>query len=59
VVAKGETLTSIARQYKVSVAELLQANKIVDDRKLQIGQTLVIPSKSENSENTQKPSGGN
>jgi LysM repeat protein len=59
VVAKGETLTSIARQYNVSVADLLQANKIVDDRKLQIGQTLLIPVKTETSENPQKPTGGN
>jgi LysM repeat protein len=42
-VAKGETLTSIARQHKVQIADLLKANKIEDDRKLQIGQTLFIP----------------
>jgi hypothetical protein len=59
VVSKGETLTSIARHYKIGVAELLQANKIVDDRKLQIGQTLVIPAKTENTEPTPKPAGGN
>ena len=45
VVAKGETLTVIAKQYKVSVGELLKANKIEDARKLQIGQTLIIPTK--------------
>lgn len=43
VVAKGETLTVIAKQYKVSIADLLRANKIEDARKLQIGQTLLIP----------------
>ena len=43
VVARGETLTSIAKHYKTSVFDLLKANKIEDDRKLQIGQTLVIP----------------
>lgn len=43
VVAKGETLTSIAKHYKTSVFDLLKANKIEDDRKLQIGQSLVIP----------------
>jgi LysM repeat protein len=59
VVAKGETLTSIAREYKVGVGELLQANKIVNDRRLQIGQTLVIPAKTENTEPQQKPTGGN
>lgn len=45
-VAKGETLTSIARQYKIAVGDLQTANKIENDRKLQIGQTLVIPAKT-------------
>src|SRR3989442_12533508 len=36
VVAKGETLISIAKHYKVSVADLLKMNKITDERKLQI-----------------------
>ena len=43
VVTKGETLTSVAKHYKISVAELLKVNKIDDERKLQIGQTLTIP----------------
>jgi len=43
VVTKGETLTSIAKHYKTTVAELLKLNKIENDRMLQIGQTLVIP----------------
>jgi LysM repeat protein len=43
VVAKGETLTSIARMHKVSVEELQKLNHIENDRKLQIGQTLVLP----------------
>ena len=43
VVAKGETLTSIARMHKVSIEELQKLNHIENDRKLQIGQTLVIP----------------
>lgn len=43
VVIKGETLTSIAKQYNMTVAELQKANKGVDERKLQIGQTLIIP----------------
>lgn len=42
-VAKGETLTSIAKQHNVSLAELQKANKDVNDRKLQIGQTLNVP----------------
>jgi LysM repeat protein len=43
VVAKGETLTQIAKQYGVTVEEIEQANKIQDAKKLQIGQTLKIP----------------
>ena len=43
IVTKGETLTVIARHYKVTVPELLKVNKIADVRKLQIGQTLVLP----------------
>ena len=43
VVAKGETLTSIARQHKVTVEELQKLNHIENDRTLQIGQTLLLP----------------
>lgn len=43
VVAKGETLTSIAKMHKVSVEELQKINHIENDRKLQIGQTIMIP----------------
>ncbi len=43
VVARGETLTSIARMHKVTIDELQKLNHIENDRKLQIGQTLVIP----------------
>ena len=46
VVARGETLTSIAKMYKVTVDELQQANHIEDGRKLQAGQTVVIPGAS-------------
>ena len=42
-VARGETLTSIAKMYKVTVDDLQQANHIEDGRKLQAGQTIVIP----------------
>ncbi len=42
-VAKGETLTSIAKHYNIPVVDIQKANKIVDDRKLQIGQILNIP----------------
>ena len=43
VVAKGETLTSIAKMHKVSVDELKKFNRIENDRTLQIGQTIMIP----------------
>jgi LysM repeat protein len=43
IVARGETLTSIAKMYNVSVMELQKFNHIENDRKLQIGQTLAIP----------------
>ncbi|MBV8586172.1 MAG: LysM peptidoglycan-binding domain-containing protein, partial [Verrucomicrobia bacterium] len=40
---KGETLTSIAKQYGVAVGDLEKLNKIQDARKLQVGQALKIP----------------
>ena len=46
IVARGETLTSIAKTYKVTVDELQNANHIEDGRKLQAGQTIIIPAAS-------------
>ncbi len=43
IVARGETLTSIAKMYKATVDELQKANHIEDGRKLQAGQTITIP----------------
>ena len=43
IVVKGETLTSIAKQYNVPLAELIKANKGINDRKIQIGQTILLP----------------
>lgn len=43
VVAKGETLTSIAKAHKVGVQDLQKFNRIENDRALQIGQTIMIP----------------
>jgi LysM repeat protein len=43
VVAKGETLSSIASKYRVSVGTLKTANEISDDRKLIAGHVLIIP----------------
>jgi LysM repeat protein len=45
-VARGETLTSIAKLYKVTVDDLQNANHIEDGRKLQAGQTIIIPTPS-------------
>jgi LysM repeat protein len=47
VVAKGETLTQIAKQYGVSVEDIEQLNKIGDAKKLQAGQTIKIPVSSQ------------
>ena len=43
VVAHGDTLSSIASKYSVSVDAIRKANRIADERKLPIGQTLTIP----------------
>ncbi len=43
VVARGETLTSIAKTYGVSVSELQKYNHIDNPLKLLAGQTLLIP----------------
>jgi murein DD-endopeptidase MepM/ murein hydrolase activator NlpD len=40
-VQRGETLTSISKQYKISVAELKQLNKLKNDN-IQAGQRLVV-----------------
>lgn len=44
-VSSGETLSSIARRYSISVDELMRANKLNSDR-LSIGQSISIPSKA-------------
>lgn len=43
VVARGETLTSIAKMHNVSVSDLQKFNHIDNPLKLQAGQTLLIP----------------
>ena len=45
VVQKGDNPVLIAKRQGVKYADLLEANKITDPKKLQIGQKLVIPSK--------------
>jgi LysM repeat protein len=46
VVAKGDNPVSIARKFKISSDDLLEANKIEDPHKLKIGQKLIIPKKA-------------
>jgi lipoprotein NlpD len=43
VLAKGETVYSLAKMYKVSVDSILQANGIADPTKIRVGQRLLIP----------------
>ena len=42
-IRQGETLYIIARKYGVSVDALLKANPGIDPRKLQVGQTINVP----------------
>lgn len=42
-VKSGETLTSISRQYGISVEVLARANPGLDPRRIQVGQTVVVP----------------
>ncbi len=44
-VGKGDTATSIAKRFNVTVDDLLKLNKVTDPKKLQLGQTLKIPTK--------------
>jgi LysM repeat protein len=46
VVMKGDNPVTIAKKLKVSYDELIALNHIEDPRKLQIGQTLLIPNKT-------------
>ncbi len=42
-VKKGDTPTSIAKNFGLTAEDLLKANKITDPKKLQLGQTLKVP----------------
>jgi LysM repeat protein len=42
-VEPGDTIGEIARDYDVTVRELMDANAITDPRKIRVGQRLVIP----------------
>jgi LysM repeat protein len=54
-VARGETLTSIAKMYRVTVDDLQKANHIEDGRKLQAGQTISIPTASPTASGSPQP----
>ena len=43
VIAKGESLASIAKRYGAKQQDIINANKISDPSKIQVGQTLFIP----------------
>lgn len=43
VVRKGDTLSAIAKKYRVSAAELMRANKLKSANRLEVGRKLVIP----------------
>ncbi|MEJ2746236.1 MAG: LysM peptidoglycan-binding domain-containing protein, partial [bacterium] len=43
VVKRGETLSSIAKRYRVSLKKLVEVNKIDDPGRIRAGQSLVIP----------------
>jgi len=59
-VAKGDTLTKIAKQFKVTAAAIMSANspKLSDPKKLKIGEVLTIPVKSDRHEVSQAPAPG-
>jgi N-acetylmuramoyl-L-alanine amidase len=47
VIGPGETLSSIARQYRVSMQRLRQANGLHDNENVKIGRVLLIPADSD------------
>jgi LysM repeat protein len=51
-VQAGDTLIDIAKQYGISAEALQEANAILDPRRLQLGQELVIPRDDHSSEGT-------
>lgn len=42
-IQRGDTLSSIAARFKVTVRDIQNANRITDPTKIQVGQTLFIP----------------
>jgi LysM repeat protein len=47
VIKKGDNLITIARHANTTVAELMKLNKIENERKLQIGQVILLPKSAE------------
>jgi LysM repeat protein len=47
IVQSGDTLSGIAKRYRVSASVLQEANGIEDPRRLQVGQALIIPQEEE------------
>jgi Membrane-bound metallopeptidase len=45
-VKSGESLENIAKNYRISVQELLKANKNINPNKLKVGENLCIPKKT-------------
>jgi len=43
IVRRGETISSIARKYNVSIEALVKANGLVNPNRIHVGQKLVIP----------------
>lgn len=44
-IAKGDTLTKIARKYNTTVSELVKLNKILNPNRIRAGQKIVLPAK--------------
>ena len=55
VVQSGDTLLAVAAQYGVTAEAIQEANGIVDPRRLQVGQELIIPSPEEDPEQPPTP----
>ena len=54
-VAKGQTLTQIARAYKIPVASLISINQLADPNKVEIGTRLYLKAPASSSSTTTAP----
>jgi LysM repeat protein len=54
-VQPGDTLLAVAAQFGVSAQSIQEANGIIDPRRLQVGQPLIIPGPEEDSEQPPTP----